>query len=187
MLFLAIKGFLARLRLRTGFVCVLLLLGLTVQASEKPLSDLSREDKLKAAYLFHFTRFVRWSDFGLTEGQSVRLCVDSTRAFAEFINEMSHRAQNRGSPNRTVEVVLLPQADTQEICHIVYVRQPGLYAGFRAEALVVGDLNGPYSGLATVLFYPDKQRLRFQIHVERLEASGIPVSSELLKLAKLVP
>ncbi|BFM17285.1 hypothetical protein R50073_34680 [Maricurvus nonylphenolicus] len=183
--FLANKGFLTRLGLSAGLVCGWLLSALPTQAAE-----LSREDKLKAAYLFHFTRFVRWTELGLSASQPINLCVDSEAAFVNFITDMSDRAEYRGSPNRAVKVISLTQvSDAEPVsdCHMIYMRQPGLHALLRDDALVVGDLGGPYSGQATVLFYPDKQRLRFQVHVDRLEASGIPISSELLKLAKLVP
>ena len=71
-----------------GSVCLLFCLATQADA------PLSKEDKLKAAYLLNFTRFIEWPESDADEPQkTIRICVASSPKFLAFLNEMSK--QNR--------------------------------------------------------------------------------------------
>ena len=56
-------------------------------------TPLSKENKLKAAYLLNFTKFIEWPATSADEQSStIRICVDSSSEFLEFLSPLVTQA-----------------------------------------------------------------------------------------------
>ncbi len=161
----------------TGAAC--LLFCLTTQAD----APLSKEDKLKAAYLLNFTRFIEWPESDADEPQkTIRICVASSPKFLAFLNEM---ARNVRVGKRQRLVTALPLS-TAEQCEVVYTRQSGTVNNEKLHhAVVVVDSAEVEFPSTSIVFYEKNKKLRFEIDRDNITKTQVVVSSELLKLAKI--
>ncbi len=191
-----------RFKFRPWWLCGiwLLAIGFCSIASSRGLSDeLSREDRLKAAYLFHFTHYITWPEQQLPSGSNLLLCVEGRVEFADFIRQMALQLPDQESGQErlhapvVVRHLLRPDtgASQQGVaedllagCHLAYIRS-GVYKAVSSDTLLVSDLNAPGAKAAAILFFPQKQRLRFEVYLPRVQASHVTMSSELLRLARL--
>ena len=181
---------------------VLLMLTSAAHADGPPLSSdrmpgepLSREYKLKAAYLFNLTRFAEWPQRSFTDPQSpVQICVlvnndnaqdqpVSAEPFLAFLTELV-RGRRVGAKQRSIEVKQIASGARQEsACHLLYPLCLDCNYQAPSYTLTVGDQGAGYA-TPLITFYPDNNRIRLEVSVSRLRDSGIKISSELLKLAR---
>jgi YfiR/HmsC-like len=178
----------------------LFVIGFCSIASSSVLSDeLSREDRLKAAYLFHFTHYITWPEQQLPSGSNLVLCVEGSVEFTDFIRQMALQLPAQESDQErlhapvVVRHLLRPDMGASQKgikedplggCHLAYVRS-GVYSAVSPDTLLVSDYHAPGAKAAAILFFPQKQRLRFEIILPRVQASPVTMSSELLRLARL--
>lgn len=161
----------------TGAAC--LLFCLTTQAD----APLSKEDKLKAAYLLNFTRFIEWPESDADEPQkTIRICVASSPKFLAFLNEMVRNIRV-GKLQRAVNALPL---STAKQCELVYTRQSGTANNEKLHhAVVVVDSAEVKFPATSIVFYEKNKKLRFEIDRDNISKTRVVVSSELMKLARI--
>ena len=145
--------------------------------------ELSKLEKLKAAYLFNFTKYINWRDKQEhAAGKPILICVQDNPQFESFLAAL---ALNRpvGSDRRNVEVSTYK---TAEKCHITYVSSPNITLGPHLQnSLVVVSNKQIAHPFAAISYYLEDGKLRFEVDLERIEPLNMSLSSELLKLAKI--
>jgi len=163
--------------------CLISLLSLLLCSSVNAENSLSKEDKLKAAYLFNFTKFIEWPILAKSERpSSIRICVDSSSEFFEFLEEL---AANRkvGKLQKTVEVLSL---ETAGGCELLFVKGGGKEITIQLDhTVIVADSVSTVFPDVALFFYVKKGKLRFEIDLEKINSLNVIVSSELLKLARV--
>ena len=162
--------------------CLISLLSLLLCSSVNAEHSLSKEDKLKAAYLFNFTKFIEWPILAKSERpSSIRICVDGSSAFFEFLEEL---VANRrvGKLQKTVEVLSL---ETAGGCELLFVREGEKKITIQLDhTVIVADSVGTAFPNGALFFYVEQGKLRFEIDLEKINSLNVIVSSELLKLAR---
>ena len=158
-----------------GTVCV------GVQADE--YAELSRSEKLQAAYLFNFTKFIQWPDSGNRFARtSVNICIVASVPFSAFITELVEG--KKVGKIKTPVVVSNLSANTR--CDIVYVQADNFVVSESLEeVLLVAATPTILPDQATITFYEDNKRLRFEVDMREIERLKLKISSELLKLARI--
>jgi len=145
------------------------------------------EQQMKAGFVYNFALFVDWpSNIFKTDASPLTVCIagdqDTLRAF-----EPLKAKKIKGRP-----VAVHPYGDTVSgnPCHIIYIPTTS-----KAEAanllkqvsgpgvLTIGDVEG-FGGIIT--FYREGNKLRFAINTDAAQRAGLKLSSQLLKLAKIV-
>jgi len=163
--------------------CLIRVLSLLLCSSVNAENSLSKEDKLKAAYLFNFTKFIEWPILAKSERpSSIRICVDSSSAFFEFLEEL---AANRkvGKLQKTVEVLSLKTAGG---CELLFVKGGEKEITIQLDhTVIVADSVSTVFPDVALFFYVKKGKLRFEIDLEKINSLNVIVSSELLKLARV--
>jgi hypothetical protein len=149
----------------------------------------SADARLKARLLLNLLRFVQWPAAAWAGTDALVVVVprgiapDTADAFSALSGE-----QAGGRPLRlVVNPTALPPA-----CHALYVAAEAERgaAGLIAEAaarpvLLVGDGDGfVQRGMVGIVNVDD--RLRFDVHLGRLRASQLQMSSQVLRLARVV-
>lgn len=166
----------------------------TAQASDYP--ELSKKDKLIAAYLFNFTRFIQWPDLSERDPRSeIVICLQANSEINGFINEL---VAGRKVGIKQQQIVI-KEFQLQARCDMVYVEQAGYFEQLLPvpateqenvreslqEVLVVASGSKVYPELAAISFYEQKKRLRFEVNMNKINDLKLDVSSELLKLARI--
>ena len=164
-------------------IALALLFALMAPGSALSALELSKENKLKAAYLLNFTKFIEWPlKAPSTERQLLYICLQDLTPFDVFLKQLiSSRSAIPGK--RSIKVVSL---DETEACDLTYLHStmsvisPVVLASVTvADSQEVGDLQ------AAITFYLDQRKLRFEVDMATLKTLDVDVSSELLKLARL--
>ena len=148
--------------------------------AEQPLS---KEQKLKAAYLWNFTQYIAWPDSKVGKlPASIRICVDGSNNFFQFLQDMVISKRDFKGKN-TVEVLFLDEARG---CEVLYVRQSKKIASISLDhTVVVADSPSVAMPNAAIVFYQKNGKLRFEVDVTIISDLEVVVSSELLKLARI--
>jgi hypothetical protein len=155
------------------------------------------EYELKAAFIYQIARFIEWpspntianTGAPVNAGAPLRLCVLGGNPFGRALDAIADKPVN----NRRMEVSLLDMnADTRE-CAMLFIAAPAekylerIIAISRGSGiLTIGDTEGFARRGAMVNFFPENGKIRFEINPEASRRAGLKISSQLLKLARIV-
>lgn len=168
-----------------GLLCGALLLSALTPAHAAPT-----EYDLKAAFIYQIAKFVEWPPTQSPPASALlRLCVLGGNPFGAALDTI------RGKPvnERKMEVSLLDMgADTNE-CDMLFVAAPAekyldrIIALSRGRSmLVIGDTQGFAQRGVMVNFFPEDGKIRFEINPAASRRTWLKISSQLLKLARIV-
>lgn len=188
-----------RIRNTKRLLCLLFVITTTIALSP-PLRakdyDKSKANKVKAAYLYNFSKFVRWPDFVFeNEHTPFVIGVLGNQQFTEIIRTTVKGKKVAAHP---VVVQLLHwrnQDDrfTIQHCQILFVCQSqknqldeikDIIKGH--PVLLVGESNDFAIQGGMIGFVIEKGKIVFEINQEALEQAALKASSKLLKLARVV-
>ena len=172
-------------RVRTGWAALLLL---AIASLSVPVSAQgTREEQIKAAFLYNFTKFVDWPDTALPPSSSFVVCVFADDGFRKELEAILSHEQVRG---RQITVAP-PQVDDIRSCHLVYFargeseRHPKmLEAAKQAPVLTVGEGRRFLEQGGLIAFMLENDRVRFAVSKRGADAAGLGVSSKLLRVAR---
>jgi hypothetical protein len=149
------------------------------------------EYKVKAAFLYNFTRFVEWPPDTLGDAdEPFVIAVLGQDPFGPVLDETMAGKTVAG---HRIEVRRFTRVDDVGAAQLVFVSASErasapeiLKALERPGLLTVGDTDGFAAHGGAINFTVRARRVRFQINPARAEQAGLKVSSQLLKLATLV-
>lgn len=184
------RGSPTRSRLRS-LVCacccaVLLLFGNDTARANGPV--ISKEYKLKAAFLYNFTRFVDWpaSQFA-SDSSPIVIAVLGTNPFGEELHEV---VRDRTVNGRPIEIFHLASPAGAPQVHAVFIadrEDASLEKDIRdlhtAGVLTVGESDRFFRLGGIVTFIRAGDKVRFQINMTSAGVARLKVSSQLQKLA----
>lgn len=138
------------------------------------------ETKIKAAYLYNFTKFVDWPD---QKGKTVQICVMGDTKVSKVLEELATK-QNGSFTVAAGTKINFPE------CHILYLSGSdlevgnGLNAAKEQNILTVSDNPsfGEYGGIITL--FSENGKIRFEINLQSSRKTNLKISSKLLELAK---
>ena len=141
-----------------------------------------QEYELKAAFLYRIMQFAEWPAL---EEEEMRLCVVGSPVVRQAI-EIVAGEDVQGRPIR------VEAAADVSACHLVFVSRD---AAARAEGvlgqvgtapvLTVGETEAFLEDGGMIRFITDRNRLRLEVNRSVVTGSGLRLSSQLLKLARI--
>ena len=159
-------------------VCLALLLtGLLLHFPAK--AELKKVDKLKAAYMFNFTRFIQWPD---SQTMPLTLCIQDNPQLSDFMIRLiaSKPGQQKKNPLRVTPLSLSTP------CDIAFLHKPvPEYRGTLTRTMVISDSQSVAIENAVFTFFEQDSRLRFEVTLANARALNLSISSELLKVATI--
>lgn len=172
-----------------------LLCGVMLLLALAPAHAVPTEYELKAAFIYQIARFVEWPSpteplTGTPLARApLRLCVFGGNPFGPALDTIRGKLVNE----RRLEVSQLDtKADTRE-CNILFIADPAERHIERIAAisrgagmLTIGDTQGFAQRGAVVNFFPENGKIRFEINPEASRRAGLKISSQLLKLARII-
>jgi hypothetical protein len=185
--FLKKLGTAAGLRIFLSFAIVSLL------ASPTPLraqSALQREYEIKAAYLYNFITYIDWPADALPPvGSTLTIGVVGENPFGSALNPLNGKKVK----GRTLAVKQISSVKDLEQCQMVFIcpsekaRLAEILSQLKdSRVLTVSEMDGFAEQGGIINFISERNRVRFEINPEAARRLGMTISSELLKLAKLV-
>jgi hypothetical protein len=167
------------------FLLIALLCALTAPASAQ---DTELEYRVKAAYLFNFTKFIDWPVTATDGDNSFSICIAGRNPFGAALAStlVGETAAGRSTATRVVNP---GDADS---CQVLFVPR-GVAAApyFRgvegAPVLTVGESPDFLAQGGVINFVIDEGRVRFEINQMAAERAQLKVSSRLLQLGRANP
>jgi hypothetical protein len=140
------------------------------------------DTKVKAAFLFNFTKFVTWP---AGSGQLV-IGIAGDDAFADVVTET---IRGRSVNGRELQTRRLTDGADPAGCQVVFVATARPHDALewlqrlRGPVLTVGETVQFLRDGGMVRLYVENNTVRFQINQKNAEAAGLKISSQLLALA----
>ncbi len=149
-------------------------------------SDVSMEDKVKAGYLYNFTKFIYWPDSDMA---TFNLCILGAGSFSDLIQPIEKKEVS-GKPIRLHRHDKVNES--LSVCQMLY------FAG-NDDAILSFKENAAFTGVLTVgngegfirkggmlSFVIRNDRVRLQINPETIRNNALRVSAKLLEVAEIV-
>lgn len=181
-------------RRRAGWLssCAALLVLVAGLVAFAPLAAWAQsEDQIKAAFLFNFARYVEWPEDAFDGPEApVKICMMSS---VEFSDVVSKTVSGKTVSERPVEVASPGELGGATHCHILFVDESQPLTSAQvvqalddASVFTVSDRGGfaQAGGVANFILVDNK--IRFEINPRAARNVGLKVSSQLLRLAKVV-
>jgi len=147
------------------------------------------EYQVKAAFLYNFMKFVEWPGDGLNNPGTLTLGILGKDPFGDALDEV----RDKTAKGRRVLIVHLRGVEEARECDLLFVcasekgRLPQILRGVQgARVLTVADQEGfcQAGGIINLVFV--NHRVGFEVNVAAANRARLRVSSQLLKLARLV-
>ncbi len=148
------------------------------------------EYQLKAAFLYNLLQFIEWPEQAFKDaGSPLVICIyDDKAAGSAFDSYRSEKIRNRQLVFRNYDDM---QAGLD--CHILFINTQDrkALADISARAtgrsiLTIGEADGCARLGCIINFFTAENRLRFEINPEAAKRAGLKLSSEILKVARIV-
>lgn len=167
--------------------CAVLAASSTARAGAAP----RREYEIKAAFLYHFARYVEWPEEDPpTPRDAFVIAVVGRDPFGGALDRI---ASTRTVGNRKIAVRRFESPDDCAPCDVLFVssseadRLHGVLARTKgAHTLVVGDTKGFARRGVAINFFIERNKVRFEINPAAARRAGLKISSKLLRLARIV-
>ncbi len=159
-------------------------------ASPAALAGVAEEYKVKAAFFYHFARFIEWpSERFLSDEDPFRICIVGENPFQGALRKTLSGKTVHGRPFRLLQS---PDDAVLTQCHVVFIGEGSADRSKRITDAVHGQ------GVLTIgesadfirqggivrLFLADN-KVRFGINPQAAQRANLEISSKLLRLAKI--
>ncbi|MGY6277322.1 YfiR family protein [Methylomonas sp. MgM2] len=138
------------------------------------------EYKIKAAYLYNFTKFISWPDKNTT---TFNICIVGQDPFQNLLDSL----ETKTAQGKPIRVFRYSDAKQTADCHIVYFDT----SPAPANTLVFGSLtvssqpSFAESG-GMIGFVLENGKVKLQINLKALKQNGLGISAKLIEVATLV-
>jgi hypothetical protein len=147
------------------------------------------EFQVKAAFVYNFIKFVQWPpESFVTTSSPISICVFGRDPLEEALYSLEGKsAQGRGLSVRRISG--LGEADR---CQVLYLGRSeremvgNILKGLKVGMLTIGDMQPFADSGGMINFVMVDNRVSFEINVEAAEKARLKISSQLLRLARIV-
>jgi hypothetical protein len=165
-------------------------LGLVAVPESSAQPTFADEPSIKAAYIYNFGKFTEWPSEAWTQAAKVRLCLAGPgNELSRAVESLQGKASVQGKP---VEVATVSRPAEAGTCHVLVltagdrVLQDWIQASAAGPILTVGNAEGFAAAGGIVGLYVDGEKVRFEVNLEASQRARLKLSSQLLKMARLV-
>jgi hypothetical protein len=162
--------------------CIMLAIGILLSPASLAENDL--EAKVKAAYLFHLTKFVDWPKL---PADNLRICVVGNDPAGRLLGELS----NRQVKELPLKIEVNSPVDLA-LCQVLFISRSERKWGELLEkldgksVLTVSDLDNFARHGGMVGFYSEGGKIKLEINPVAARNANLRISSKLMELARPV-
>jgi hypothetical protein len=151
----------------------------------------SRDFQIKAAFIHNFAQFTEWPSEAFDSAAAPLVVgVLGRDPFGETLDEAVSNESIKGHP---FKVERYSKLEDIKKCHILYIGQSEaqnldhiLQVFERRPVLTVSDIEGSAVRGVIIRFLTERNKIRFRINLGTSRASGLVLSSKLLRAAEIV-
>lgn len=175
--------------MRNGLIARILLslLAMSTLSSHALTDDLSREYRIKAAYLYNLGKFITWpNENDMAKDAAITLCVYGYNPFDNYLDKLQEK-QIRG---RAIAVRYLGEHDPVDSCQLIFISHrnktlPKLLAAPPPypPILTVSDDRDFLNRGGQVSLVTASNNIQLDINLTRAKQAGFSVSANLLEIA----
>jgi len=168
-------------------VLIALFATLSLSAGDVQLSEYAA----KAAFISKFLGYVKWPESAFAEPTSpLRIAVLGDDPFGKPLDDLFADKRYGAHP---IEIVRFERIVDIETCHVLFVpvdESDGLEKVLeriqRKPVLLIGEHKGFAASGGCINFVLEDKKIRFEINTDATRRASLEISSQLLKLAKVV-
>ena len=170
------------------FLSLVLICTATAYAENQPL-----EYKVKAVYLYNFTKFVSWPDTMLPgDTHPLNICILGRNPFGSLLEPITHiKTQDRTITIENIEDVRALEKKSCPILFISTSEQGDVAELLRKTAqmhiLTVSDIDGFARHGGIIGFVVKEDKVRLEINLCAARQAGLTISAKLLEIATVIP
>ncbi len=154
-----------------------------IMFTHSSLAGASVEYKIKAAYIYNFTKFVTWPK---TESDTFNLCILGKEPFGPLLNSIESRTA-LGLP---IKLIRLNHFDASRQCHILFlgdaIRKDVREAIASASILTVSEEKQFAEHGGMIGFIVKNGKVKLQINLGRAKQAGLEISAKLLEVSEVI-
>ncbi len=150
-----------------------------------------REYQVKAVFLFNFLQFIEWPASALPDATApIRIGILGDDPFGPALDET---VRNEAINKHPLVVTRSHHVEDLLNCHLIFISKsesrridtilPLLNS---RPVLTVSEVEGFARQGGVIAFYQDGKKVRFEINIGTAQRLGLKMSSELLRLGKIV-
>jgi len=171
--------------------CALTLLVLILSGMFPARGQTPKEYQIKAAFLFNFAQFVEWPPASFADANAP-ICI-GVLGDDPFGPVLEQTVQGETINHRKLIIQRSQRVEDLKGCHLVFIskseksRLTDIFDGLgSASILTVSETENFARRGGIINFYLEGNKVRFEINSDAAQRKGIKISSQLLKLGKLV-
>lgn len=151
----------------------------------------SIEYKIKAGYIYNFTKFISWPE---NESATFDLCILGTDPFGSILDSIEKRAVK----NKPIRLYRFQSIDEAKHCQIVYFSDailkwgeldsllPGVLTIYSVnKTLEVSESKQFTQAGGMIAFFLRDGKVKLHINLQVLRKSGLEISAKLLEVAEV--
>jgi len=151
----------------------------------------SIEYKIKAGYLYNFTKFVSWPE---NESETFNLCIIGKDPFGSIINPI----EKRSVKNKPIRLFRFKSISDVKHCHIIYFGVSDkqwrkddfslgniLTVGSLENSLMTGETKKFTQAGGMFAFFLKEGKVKLHINLQALKKSNLEVSAKLMEIAEI--
>lgn len=173
------------MKIKTSVIRLAILAWLSAISPANGADDL--EYKIKAAYLYNFTKFISWPT---PPSSTFNLCLVGNDPFQDALDSLEHKK----ALDKPIRIFRYDQAKQVKDCHIIYFDNPSSASNIgQSNALLVASLNPDGGDQAffsqaggMIGFALEQDKVKLRINLKALKQSGLSISAKLIEVSTLV-
>ncbi len=181
-----------RMMIQSIFLLLLSLVLIPEVTASAYAGDHSTEYKIKAAYLYNFTKFITWPE-AMSPGttQTINICIIGKNPFGSFLEPLTQME----SKNTTLTVETIEGIDALEKknCQILFISDSEkatvakiLKKTSRKHILTVSDIDRFVKYYGIIGFVLKDGKVRLEVNLRAANQAGLKISAKLLEIATVV-
>ncbi|MDO9425135.1 MAG: YfiR family protein [Methylobacter sp.] len=163
--------------------------GVVLLLSQQVIADdVDVEYKVKAGYLYNFTKFITWPE---DNSETFNLCIAGEDPFGDLIDPI----EQRSAFGRAIKLFRFNSLNKEQHCHILFIsasiKDNLLLKGMLTvhdtnKSLTVGESKEFAAQGGMIGFVNRQDKIKLQINLKMLQQSGLKISAKLLEVAELI-
>lgn len=138
------------------------------------------EYKIKAAYLYNFTKFINWPPKNTA---TFNICIIGEDPFNNLLDSL----ESKTALGKPIRVLRYNNTNQSADCHIVYFDSPSDLS----NTLALGSLSVSSQPLfaesgGMIGFVVEDEKVKLHINLKALKQNGLGISAKLIEVATLV-
>lgn len=170
-----------------GIFAAVLISAATFFCSFRQQPTTSEDFKLKAVFLYNFSKYVKWKDITSDEPIQIAVISDNTAFYSE-VKRLFEGRKNNNRPYVCEKVSDLESSVSHDILFvdrgIVDMKKAHQLATANNILLVTNEEEGSLSMINFIRTEEDK--LKFDVNTKNLKAASVELDQELIRLANKV-